>query len=133
MKTEFALAFNEITERFGLSAETVMEALEYLWDQGEYIAFRANCREFTCGSCAMIIDGKPQLDDQGKPVRMFVGATFKEGTFPEFLEKAPDPKTGEKTFLAGSAGGQATGTKRRILPHGVGLEDPHGVAASQDR
>jgi succinate dehydrogenase/fumarate reductase iron-sulfur protein len=40
---------------------TVMEALEYLWDQGEYIAFRANCREFTCGSCAMIIDGKPQL------------------------------------------------------------------------
>jgi N utilization substance protein A len=28
MKTEFALAFNEITERFGLSAETVMEALE---------------------------------------------------------------------------------------------------------
>jgi succinate dehydrogenase/fumarate reductase iron-sulfur protein len=40
---------------------TVMEALEYLWDQGEYIAFRANCREFTCGSCAMIINGKPQL------------------------------------------------------------------------
>ncbi|TFH35846.1 MAG: transcription termination/antitermination protein NusA, partial [Anaerolineales bacterium] len=28
MKTEFALAFNEITERFGLSIETVMEALE---------------------------------------------------------------------------------------------------------
>ena len=28
MKTEFALAFNEITERFGLPAETVMEALE---------------------------------------------------------------------------------------------------------
>ena len=40
---------------------TVVEALEYLWDQGEYIAFRANCREFTCGSCAMIIDGKPGL------------------------------------------------------------------------
>ena len=40
---------------------TVMEALEYLWDQGEYIAFRANCREFTCGSCAMLINGKPQL------------------------------------------------------------------------
>jgi len=40
---------------------TVMEALEYLWDQGEYVAFRANCREFTCGSCAMLIDGKPQL------------------------------------------------------------------------
>lgn len=28
MKTEFALAFNEITERFGLPKETVMEALE---------------------------------------------------------------------------------------------------------
>jgi len=28
MKSEFALAFNEITERFGLSAETVMQALE---------------------------------------------------------------------------------------------------------
>jgi N utilization substance protein A len=28
MKTEFALAFNEITERFGLPAETVMDALE---------------------------------------------------------------------------------------------------------
>lgn len=40
---------------------TVVEALEYLWDQGKYIAFRANCREFTCGSCAMLINGKPQL------------------------------------------------------------------------
>ncbi|MFH1480587.1 MAG: 2Fe-2S iron-sulfur cluster-binding protein [Pseudomonadota bacterium] len=40
---------------------TVIEALEYLWDQGEYIAFRANCREFTCGSCAMLINGKPRL------------------------------------------------------------------------
>ena len=40
---------------------TVMEALEYLWDQGEYISFRANCREFTCGSCAMLINGKPRL------------------------------------------------------------------------
>ena len=28
MKSEFALAFNEITERFGLSQDTVMEALE---------------------------------------------------------------------------------------------------------
>ena len=28
MKSEFALAFNEITERFGLSPETVMHALE---------------------------------------------------------------------------------------------------------
>ncbi len=40
---------------------TVIEALEYLWDQGEYIAFRSNCREFTCGSCAMEINGKPAL------------------------------------------------------------------------
>jgi succinate dehydrogenase/fumarate reductase iron-sulfur protein len=40
---------------------TVIEALEYLWDQGEYIAFRTNCREFTCGSCAMLINGKPCL------------------------------------------------------------------------
>jgi len=40
---------------------TVIEALEYLWDQGEYISFRANCREFTCGSCAMLINGKPCL------------------------------------------------------------------------
>ena len=28
MKSEFTLAFNEITERFGLSQDTVMEALE---------------------------------------------------------------------------------------------------------
>jgi succinate dehydrogenase/fumarate reductase iron-sulfur protein len=40
---------------------TVIEALEWLWDQGEYVAFRANCREFTCGSCAMLINGKPAL------------------------------------------------------------------------
>ena len=40
---------------------TVMEALENLWDQGEYIAFRSNCKEFTCGSCSMIINGKPRL------------------------------------------------------------------------
>lgn len=40
---------------------TVVQALEYLWDQGEYIAFRANCREFTCGSCAMLVNGKPRL------------------------------------------------------------------------
>ena len=40
---------------------TVVEALEWLWDQGEYVAFRANCREFTCGSCAMLVNGKPQL------------------------------------------------------------------------
>jgi succinate dehydrogenase/fumarate reductase iron-sulfur protein len=40
---------------------TVIESLEWLWDQGEYIAFRSNCREFTCGSCAMEINGKPAL------------------------------------------------------------------------
>ena len=40
---------------------TVMEALEWLHDQGNYVAFRANCREFTCGSCAMLINGKPGL------------------------------------------------------------------------
>jgi succinate dehydrogenase/fumarate reductase iron-sulfur protein len=40
---------------------TVIEALEWLWDQGEYVAFRSNCREFTCGSCAMEINGKPAL------------------------------------------------------------------------
>lgn len=40
---------------------TVMEALEYQWDQGNYIAFRGNCREFTCGSCAMLINGRPSL------------------------------------------------------------------------
>jgi len=40
---------------------TVIEALEWLSDQGIYVAFRANCREFTCGSCAMRINGKPGL------------------------------------------------------------------------
>jgi succinate dehydrogenase/fumarate reductase iron-sulfur protein len=40
---------------------TVMEALEWLHDQGHYVAFRANCREFTCGSCVMLINGKPGL------------------------------------------------------------------------
>lgn len=42
-------------------AMTVIQALEWLWDQGKYVAFRANCREFTCGSCAMLINGKQQL------------------------------------------------------------------------
>ncbi len=40
---------------------TVVQALEWLWDQGNYIAFRANCREFTCGSCAILINGRPGL------------------------------------------------------------------------
>ena len=40
---------------------TVMQALEWLWDQGEYVAFRQNCREFTCGSCAMVVNGKAAL------------------------------------------------------------------------
>jgi succinate dehydrogenase / fumarate reductase iron-sulfur subunit len=40
---------------------TVIEALEWLCDEGRYVAFRANCREFTCGSCAMLINGKPAL------------------------------------------------------------------------
>ena len=40
---------------------TVIEALEWLCDQGIYIAFRANCREFTCGSCAMVINGRAGL------------------------------------------------------------------------
>lgn len=44
-----------------VSTMTVMQALEYLWDQGEYIAFRSNCREFTCGSCAILINGEPRL------------------------------------------------------------------------
>ena len=42
-------------------AMTVMQALEWLWDQGQYVAFRANCREFTCGSCAMRINGRQGL------------------------------------------------------------------------
>ena len=40
---------------------TVMQALEWLWDQGVYVAFRQNCREFTCGSCAMVVNGKASL------------------------------------------------------------------------
>ena len=44
-----------------VSTITVMQALEYLWDHGEYIAFRSNCREFTCGSCAILINNEPRL------------------------------------------------------------------------
>lgn len=44
-----------------VSSMTVMQALEHLWDRGVYIAFRSNCREFTCGSCTMTVDGKPRL------------------------------------------------------------------------
>ncbi len=40
---------------------TVIQVLEYLWDQNIYVAFRSNCREMTCGSCAMLIDGQPRL------------------------------------------------------------------------
>jgi succinate dehydrogenase/fumarate reductase iron-sulfur protein len=40
---------------------TIIQVLEFLWDQNTYIAFRSNCREMTCGSCAMLINGRPQL------------------------------------------------------------------------
>ena len=35
--------------------------------------------------------------------------------------------------LGGAAGGQVIRTQLRILPYGMGFEDTHGVAASQDR
>jgi N utilization substance protein A len=55
MKTEFALAFNEITERFGLPAETVMEALE--------AAMISAYRRSVNASSAQIIEAKINAED----------------------------------------------------------------------
>lgn len=62
MKTEFALAFNEITERFGLPAETVMEALE--------AAMVSAYRRSVNASSAQIIEAK--INPEGGEVEVFV-------------------------------------------------------------
>ena len=55
MKTEFALAFNEITERFGLPADIVMEALE--------AAMVSAYRRSVNASSAQIIEAKINSED----------------------------------------------------------------------
>jgi N utilization substance protein A len=62
MKTEFALAFNEITERFGLPAETVMEALE--------AAMISAYRRSVNASSAQIVEVK--IDPENGQVEVYV-------------------------------------------------------------
>jgi N utilization substance protein A len=62
MKTEFALAFNEITERFGLPAETVMEALE--------AAMVSAYRRSVNASSAQLVEVK--INPEGGEVEVFV-------------------------------------------------------------
>ena len=62
MKTEFALAFNEITERFGLPAEIVMEALE--------AAMVSAYRRSVNASSAQIIESK--INSESGEVEVFV-------------------------------------------------------------
>jgi len=62
MKTEFALAFNEITERFGLPAETVMEALE--------AAMVSAYRRSVNASSAQLVEVK--IDPESGEVEVFV-------------------------------------------------------------
>ena len=40
---------------------TLLEALEYIYENYEPIAFRRECRIFKCGSCAVMLNGKPVL------------------------------------------------------------------------
>jgi N utilization substance protein A len=62
MKTEFALAFNEITERFGLPADTVMEALE--------AAMISAYRRSVNASSAQIVEVK--IDPESGEVEVYV-------------------------------------------------------------
>ncbi len=57
MKSEFKLAINEITERFGLSSETVMEALE--------AAMVSAYRRAANASSAQGVEAKLDLDTGG--------------------------------------------------------------------
>ena len=61
MKSEFALAFNEITERFGLSRETVMQALE--------AAMVSAYRRSVNASSAQSVEAR--IDPETGEVRMF--------------------------------------------------------------
>lgn len=41
--------------------ETVLDALFKAWQQDTSLSFRRSCRSAICGSCALVINGKPSL------------------------------------------------------------------------
>jgi N utilization substance protein A len=69
MKSEFALAFNEITERFGLSRETVMQALE--------AAMVSAYRRSVNASTAQNVEAR--IDPETGEVRMFAEKEVVDG------------------------------------------------------
>src|SRR3972149_6901021 len=75
MKSEFTLAFNEITERFGLTRETVMEALE--------AAMVSAYRRSVSASTAQSVEAR--LDPETGEVRVFAEK--------EVVESVENPQT----------------------------------------
>lgn len=69
MKSEFALAFNEITERFGLSRDTVMQALE--------AAMVSAYRRSVNASTAQSVEAR--IDPETGEVRMFAEKEIVDG------------------------------------------------------
>src|SRR4030042_1278643 len=69
MKSEFALAFNEITERFGLSRETVMAALE--------AAMGSAYRRSVNASPAQLVEAR--VDPETGEVHMFAEKEIVDG------------------------------------------------------
>src|SRR3990172_8301200 len=69
MKSEFALAFNEITERFGLPRETVMEALA--------AAMASAYRRAVNASAAQMVEAR--IDAETGEVRVFAEKEIVEG------------------------------------------------------
>src|SRR3990172_12365264 len=69
MKSEFALAFNEITERFGLPRETVMDALA--------AAMASAYRRAVNASAAQMVEAR--IDPETGEVRVFAEKEIVEG------------------------------------------------------
>jgi N utilization substance protein A len=97
MKTELTLAFNEITERFGLSPETVMEALES--------AMISAYRRSVNASSAQSVQAKIDLESGG--VRIFaekevvesVENPLTEVSVEEALKAFPEAQIGETVVI----------------------------------
>lgn len=97
MKSEFALAFNEITERFGLSRDTVMQALE--------AAMVSAYRRSVNASTAQNVEAR--IDPETGEVRMFaekevvedVQSPQTEAALEEARRVAPEASVGDMVMV----------------------------------
>jgi N utilization substance protein A len=97
MKSEFALAFNEITERFGLSRETVMQALE--------AAMVSAYRRSVNASTAQNVEAR--IDPETGEVRMFaekevvddIQSPQTEATLEEARRVMPEAAVGDMVMV----------------------------------